>query len=947
MKKMYTPLFARMVMLCMVIGFCALRANASYKVVAKDGSGDYTTVQAAIDAAPVNATAASPDTIFIKNGRYKEKITVAANKTYLQLIGESVTGVILTYDDYAAKVTACGVTVGTQNSASFSINANDFTAINITFENSYGDGSQAVAVLVNADRAAFKNCRFMANQDTLYTKGSGVPRAYFSKCYIDGNIDFIFGSSVAVFDSCVVYAKSRTSAGSSFITAANTPTGQNFGYVFRNCKFPTNTGATTYFLGRPWPSPSEAGTRQKTVLLNCILGGSISPAGWTTWDANTVTGNITYAEFQSRNFDGTPTDVSQRVTWSKQFTATDTIGYNLPNMFSGWDPCTTRADFCSPIVSPIAVSNFRGAKGTSTSQLNWNISWPISGVRYQLFRSSDNTSFTQVYETTSANDTAVNFAYTDASIPASGSIYYYYIAATKVGYATHITDTIQVSNVPTATATGFLCAFQSYAGTPSLAQTYMVSGANLTGNLIITPPVNYEVSLTGSTWFTNASPLSIAPTAGTVASTSIQVRLNAATPGNYSGNVTHTTAGATASVTMPVTGVTLPAPTITSNVLQMYPFNINGNDSAAMRDAGVAASAPTFNKVVLANGTQVAAITAYTPTYGQAYGANATDATQNGSWAAAAGGPGGNLNRTVYEQFTITANTGYSVRVDSIVLNHNFYGTASNLKLAMAYSKNGFAAPADSVDVVGATFANPLVPIQNNNGPASIYRFAMKDTTGVQLAAGQTLYIRLYNACGSTSAGRYAMLKNVTIKGLSNAVLPLSLLNFNGGYEAGMVSLNWATTNEINTKDFTIERSTDARSFIAIGSVGSRNTTGVSKYYFEDKQPISGVSYYRLKMTDKDGAITYSKVVVINLKLAGTLSVYPNPVVNEAVIAHPKAAVHTTLQLLTMDGKSIATYPVESGALQTTINVSSLPAGNYLIQFDNATTKMVTRFAKF
>jgi pectin methylesterase-like acyl-CoA thioesterase len=175
-------------------------------------------------------------------------------KRFSSYTGESVAGVFVYYDDPAT-------VLGTQNSASFTINANDFTAVNITFANTFNydsanaagqTGLQAVAVVINADRAAFKNCRFLGNQDTLYTKGSGTPRHYFKNCYIDGIIDFIFGSSAAIFDSCVIHAKARTSSGSSYITAANTPAGQTYGYVFRDCKFPGNSGTTTYYLGRPW-----------------------------------------------------------------------------------------------------------------------------------------------------------------------------------------------------------------------------------------------------------------------------------------------------------------------------------------------------------------------------------------------------------------------------------------------------------------------------------------------------------------------------------------------------------------------------------------------------------------------------------------------------------------------------------------------------------------------
>ncbi len=289
-------------------------ASAYDLTVAKDGSGNYTTVQAAINAAPAGLTAAY--TIYIKNGRYKEKITIPTNKPFIQLIGESVTGVVLTYDDYAAKLLTCNTTVGTQNSASFTVNATDFAAFNITFENSFGDGSQAVAVLVNADRAVFKNCRFLANQDTLYLKGAGTPRAYFNNCYIDGNVDFIFGSSIALFDSCVVYAKTRSATSSSFITAPNTPNGQPYGFVFRNARLPMNNGNTLYFLSRPWPSPDVPNTRQKTVLLSSVLSSHIQPAGWTVWDGNTVTANVYYGEYNSKYFNGTAVDISQRVPWS-------------------------------------------------------------------------------------------------------------------------------------------------------------------------------------------------------------------------------------------------------------------------------------------------------------------------------------------------------------------------------------------------------------------------------------------------------------------------------------------------------------------------------------------------------------------------------------------------------------------------------------------------------
>jgi pectin methylesterase-like acyl-CoA thioesterase len=189
--------------------------------VAKDGTGNFATVQAAIGAAPTGRT--TPYIIYIKNGKYKEKINVPANKPFLQLVGESVGGVTLTYDDYSGKPNPAGGTFGTSNSASVTVLAADFSAFNVTFENTTGvnAGPQALALNVTADRATFRNCRFLGGQDTVYTGGNAT-RQYFRNCYIDGNTDFIFGPTIAVFEQCIIYPKTRSDGGTGgYITAAN------------------------------------------------------------------------------------------------------------------------------------------------------------------------------------------------------------------------------------------------------------------------------------------------------------------------------------------------------------------------------------------------------------------------------------------------------------------------------------------------------------------------------------------------------------------------------------------------------------------------------------------------------------------------------------------------------------------------------------------------------
>ncbi|XZF16300.1 pectinesterase family protein [Chitinophagaceae bacterium MMS25-I14] len=747
--------------------FTALNASAQYSlVVAQDGSGDYTTVQAAINAAPAGQT--TPYKIFIKNGRYFEKINIPSTKPFIQLIGESVANTILYYSDNANTPNGTGGTLGTQNSASITINGDDFSAINITFANTAGDVGQAVAVLINADRAVFKNCRFMGNQDTLYTKGNGTPRAYFLHCYIDGNTDFIFGSSVCLFDTCVIYAKIKPGITGSFITAPNTPTGQAYGYVFKNCRVTGNAGPSYYYLSRPWPSPSVAATAQKTVFLNTKMSNTVKAAGWTVWDANTDTTHLYYAEYKSRNEDLTLTDVSQRVTWSHQLVDTQAANYTMANLFGAWSPCVVSTGICT-VDSVFAVSNFKGAITTANyPSFSWNQSWRVAQVKFELFRSpTRNGTYTLV--TQFYSDTTFNYSYNDTV--ASGT-FYYYLRASKNGYTTQYTDTLKLVNAPNILITGAPGNVLQNLGTPSAGQSYTVSGSLLAGDITIVPSANYEVSSNGTTWYNSSSALTLPQIAGSVAATTVQVRLNATAVGNYPGNIRHTSPGAD-TVNVAVTGVTSIYVPPASVVLQQWPLDMGNADSAAVRSAGVTASTPSFNKLFVSNGTTVALIPAYSGTFGQGICA---DAAGTGLWTAAVGGPGGTLNRTNYEQFTVTAATAHKVRVDSILLSSAFYNTSSNTKLAVVYSRSNFVS--DSVNVTGGTgpsgalassangaFTTPVVLANQTAGTTNAYALGL-DTAGIKIDSGQTITFRLYFSCSSSSTGRYGLLKNVMIKGM-------------------------------------------------------------------------------------------------------------------------------------------------------------------------------------
>ncbi len=786
-----------------LLGFLLLstistRLYAYDVTVAKDGTGNYTSVQAAVTAAPTGRTAAY--TIYIKDGIYTEKVTVPSNKPFLQFVGQSVANTILTWNDNNLTPNGQGGTLGTGGSGSIVVNATDFSALNLTFVNSFGDGSQAVAVSLYADRAAFKNCRFMGNQDTLLTfeSGGAVSRHYFKDCYIDGNVDFIFGSAIAIFDNCVIYAKTRVVAGStasSYITAANTPPTQAYGYLFRNAKIPSNNGTTRYYLGRPWQNStgfSEAAgtlTHNKVIFSKTKIGvDEIQPAGWVVWDAGTDVSKITFGEFKTTYFDGHLANTSQRVSWSQQLAPADTVQYSLARLFgtgtgtgsatgtavaAAWDPTTVAAGFGSYATPDIAVANLQATKGATQTTIQWNISWAMTGIKYDLMRSADNINFTLLSTRTAATDSLYNFSAADA-LPAAGTAYYYKVVASKAGLATHTTPAIVVSSVPTiTTSTTALTAFTQYSAGTSAAQTYTVAGANITGNLTITPPANFELSTNGGTTWTGAgTPLVLTPTANTIASTTLSVRLNAAAAGTFSGNITHVSSGAT-TVSVAVTGARLTTAAPQSDPLISWPLTRSAQDSTAMRSVRLVATVPTLKALYVSNGTTLATVPAYSTKFGQALGATANG---DGTWTAV----GGTLKRNYYEQFTVTTTATGTVRLDSVLLSSAFYNTASNTKLAVVYSKSGFVA--DSTDVSGGTgngvtstaygaFGAPIVLPNQTTGPTNVYHLVLNGSTGVSLAGGQTLTFRVYFACGSTGTPRYAFLKNVVVKGAPAAVV--------------------------------------------------------------------------------------------------------------------------------------------------------------------------------
>jgi len=303
-----------------VLFLCLVSRGQTTLTVATDGSAQYKTIQDAINAAPTRSAHAT--IIRIKPGTYKQQLRVPKDKTHLVFRGDDAKTTLLTNDLSAKSKDAKGKEVGTSGSSSTFIDGADFTAENITFENSAGDVGQAVAIKFNSDRGIFRKCRFLGWQDTLYIHDR---RAYFVDCHIEGRVDFIFGKSTTVFDHCTIHSKNG-----GYITAAATPKDAPFGFVFLNCTF-TGDGAKAY-LGRPW-RPDAA-----VAYINCTLGPHIQPEGWQHWNDTQNPESARFSEFQSIGPGANP---KSRVAWSKQLTQEQAKAYTIQNILGSadhWNP---------------------------------------------------------------------------------------------------------------------------------------------------------------------------------------------------------------------------------------------------------------------------------------------------------------------------------------------------------------------------------------------------------------------------------------------------------------------------------------------------------------------------------------------------------------------------------------------------------------------------------
>lgn len=305
--------------------------------VAADGTGDFYSIQKALDTAPASGGA----TLLIAPGTYREAISITKPNIELRGSNADASKAIVVFDKSA------GSSGGTLHSATAEIRGDNFRAENLTFANDWNAthaqvpvGSQALAVLVTADKAIFNNVRFLGNQDTLYAGSRNcapdgeacIPtRQYFTHCYVEGNVDFIFGDSKAVFDHCEIHSTPHSEG---FLTAqAKHYSTEDSGFVFNHCTLTAAPDAANIWLGRPWRPYA------KVIFLNTEMGAHILPAGWREWHPGETHSieTVYYAEYNSS---GPGAHAGERDPHTKLLTAAEAAQFETKTFFDGWDPAS-------------------------------------------------------------------------------------------------------------------------------------------------------------------------------------------------------------------------------------------------------------------------------------------------------------------------------------------------------------------------------------------------------------------------------------------------------------------------------------------------------------------------------------------------------------------------------------------------------------------------------
>ncbi|KQQ92111.1 pectin esterase [Arthrobacter sp. Leaf141] len=256
--------------------------------VALDGTGDFGSLQAAIGSIPHGST--KPRTITVKPGVYREVVNVWADRPNLTIQGATAnpSDVVITYDLPASGAKFFGGTWGAVGSATLTVAATGTTVKNLTVENAYDEaangGSQALAVRSVADKVTFEGTRFLGNQDTYLADTTGrdaTARTYLKDCYVEGDVDFLYGRGTAVFDGCTIHSVDRGSnTNNGYIVAPSTKNSNPYGFLIINSTLTSDAAAGTVSLGRPWFASSDPDAHPMAVIRDSVLGAHIAEQGW-------------------------------------------------------------------------------------------------------------------------------------------------------------------------------------------------------------------------------------------------------------------------------------------------------------------------------------------------------------------------------------------------------------------------------------------------------------------------------------------------------------------------------------------------------------------------------------------------------------------------------------------------------------------------------------------
>ncbi len=355
-----------------VLLFMHAHAETYDIVVDLDGSGDYTSIQDAIDAVPDNSS--SRTVIYIKDGTYNtEKLLIPSEKQNITFIGESREGTIISYHIYDCDDGKCPTEDAAlwdddllYTSATLTINGDGFIAKNLTIENTAGAVGQAQAITVSADKVIFINCDLTGYQDTIYFWSVGK-RNYFYNCLIVGRTDYIYGGGIAFFDKCEIQ-----SWGGGWITAPSTAADDDYGFVFYECDVTyaddsprDGDDGETIALGRPWHN------YPKVSWLYCDMTEMIDPEGWpTTWNMDYAATSDSLELYEYENT-GDGADMSDRADWAgiRAMTDDEAPYYEREVVLAGdddWDPLDDVEDIYTDAYSTIEAEDYDSQSGIKT-----------------------------------------------------------------------------------------------------------------------------------------------------------------------------------------------------------------------------------------------------------------------------------------------------------------------------------------------------------------------------------------------------------------------------------------------------------------------------------------------------------------------------------------------------------------------------------------------------